>query len=77
MHRHSVTVYPTWGLGIGRVGSILGPLVGGVLVAANWSMSSLFQAVAVPAVISVAAIIVLCKSAGRSTTAIAENVMVS
>jgi AAHS family 4-hydroxybenzoate transporter-like MFS transporter len=37
-----------WSLGIGRVGSVLGPLVGGQLIALNWSQASLFHAAAVP-----------------------------
>jgi AAHS family 4-hydroxybenzoate transporter-like MFS transporter len=41
-----------WSLGAGRVGSIAGPVVGGILMSRNWSNGSLFAAVAVPAVIS-------------------------
>ena len=37
-----------WSLGIGRVGSVLGPLVGGQLIALNWSQASLFHVAAVP-----------------------------
>lgn len=35
-----------WALGIGRVGSIIGPLVGGALLAAKWSTGSVFLAAA-------------------------------
>ena len=35
-----------WALGIGRVGSIVGPLVGGALLAAKWSTSAVFLAAA-------------------------------
>lgn len=35
-----------WALGIGRVGSIVGPLIGGVLLAAKWTAASVFAAAA-------------------------------
>jgi AAHS family 4-hydroxybenzoate transporter-like MFS transporter len=35
-----------WALGIGRVGSIVGPLVGGALLIAKWSTGSVFMAAA-------------------------------
>ncbi|KAF1052029.1 MAG: 4-hydroxybenzoate transporter PcaK [Burkholderia gladioli] len=41
-----------WSLGIGRIGSVLGPLVGGQLIALNWSNESLFHAAALPVLAS-------------------------
>jgi MFS transporter, AAHS family, 4-hydroxybenzoate transporter len=38
-----------WALGIGRVGSIIGPLVGGLLLAAKWSAAAVFLAAAAAA----------------------------
>src|SRR5258707_11906821 len=38
-----------WALGIGRIGSIVGPLVGGALLTMKWSTASEFVAAAVPA----------------------------
>jgi AAHS family 4-hydroxybenzoate transporter-like MFS transporter len=38
-----------WTLGIGRIGSIVGPLVGGVLLGLHWSTHALFLAAAAPA----------------------------
>jgi AAHS family 4-hydroxybenzoate transporter-like MFS transporter len=38
-----------WALGIGRVGSIIGPLVGGVLLAQKWSPAAVFLAAAAAA----------------------------
>lgn len=38
-----------WALGIGRVGSIVGPLLGGLLLSLHWSTESLFGLAAVPA----------------------------
>ncbi len=41
-----------WALGIGRGGGILGPLVGGWLVAAGWSTPKIFQWAALPMIIA-------------------------
>jgi len=38
-----------WALGIGRVGSIVGPLIGGALLTAKWSTASVFAAAALAA----------------------------
>lgn len=40
-----------WGLGVGRVGAIIGPLVGGWMVASNWSPKEIFLVAAVPPII--------------------------
>jgi AAHS family 4-hydroxybenzoate transporter-like MFS transporter len=50
------TIYPTfvrssgagWALGIGRIGSILGPVIGGVLIGMKLSMPALFVCAAIP-----------------------------
>jgi len=63
----AATYYPTalrstgvgWSLGVGRVGSILGPVVGGELIRLNWSTTDLFLAVSVPAGISAVVLILL------------------
>jgi AAHS family 4-hydroxybenzoate transporter-like MFS transporter len=41
-----------WALGVGRVGSIIGPVVGGLLLAQHWPTPSLFLAGAVPAFVA-------------------------
>jgi MFS transporter, AAHS family, 4-hydroxybenzoate transporter len=56
----SASYYPTylrstgigWGLGIGRAGAIVGPLLMGELLRRQWSMPDIFHAVAIPALIS-------------------------
>ncbi len=56
----SGTYYPTymrttgigWALGIGRIGAIVGPVVGGQFMAMKWSTQNIFYAAAVPALIS-------------------------
>ena len=40
------------GLGVGRMGSIVGPVLAGQLISAHWTTRSLFLAAAVPALIS-------------------------
>ena len=49
-------VYPTsirstgvgWGIGLGRVGAIIGPLIGGLLVGMDWTVTMLFVAFSIP-----------------------------
>jgi MFS transporter, AAHS family, 4-hydroxybenzoate transporter len=56
----AATYYPTaerstgigWSLGVGRFGSIVGPVLGGVLIQRQWATSEIFIAVALPALIS-------------------------
>ncbi|WP_018431847.1 MFS transporter [Paraburkholderia atlantica] len=48
-----------WSLGIGRIGSVIGPLVGGQLIALNWSNAALFHAAAVPVLCSALLVVVL------------------
>ena len=57
-----------WALGIGRVGSIIGPLVGGVLLAHKWSTAAVFIAAAAAALCAALAAIALSllASTGRA-----------
>ncbi|NMM25766.1 MAG: MFS transporter [Glaciimonas sp.] len=56
----AASYYPTtlrstgigWSLGVGRIGSIIGPVLGGELIRLNWPNSTIFIAVAIPAVVS-------------------------
>lgn len=67
----AATYYPTalrstgvgWSLGIGRFGSIVGPVLGGILIQRQWDNAQLFIAVAVPAVISTAMLWMLSRGA--------------
>ena len=54
-----------WALGIGRVGSVVGPLLGGLLLSLHWSTEGLFGAAAVPALGAAAAALVLGAMARR------------
>ncbi len=68
----SVYFYPTalrstglgWGLGIGRIGAILGPLAVGYLLTAAWSAASVFAALSVPMLIGGAAIFIMGRTYG-------------
>jgi len=63
----SATIYPTavrstgvgWALGVGRVGAIIGPTVGGLLLAANIPARTLFFMIAVPALVAALAMFAL------------------
>lgn len=41
-----------WALGVGRIGAVLGPIVGGFLVGAEFSVGTIFAIYAVPAVLA-------------------------
>jgi MFS transporter, AAHS family, 4-hydroxybenzoate transporter len=41
-----------WALGIGRIGSIVGPVLGGLLLSLDWGMRRVFLAAAVPALVA-------------------------
>jgi MFS transporter, AAHS family, 4-hydroxybenzoate transporter len=53
-----------WALGIGRVGSIVGPLIGGVLLTMKWSPASVFMVAAVAALCAALAAFSLSRLAG-------------
>jgi MFS transporter, AAHS family, 4-hydroxybenzoate transporter len=60
----AASFYPTsmrstgvgWALGVGRIGSIVGPVLGGMLLSLEWSPQQIFLAAAVPALCSALAI---------------------
>ena len=66
----AATYYPTslrstgigWSLGVGRIGSVLGPVLGGALMHLQWSSSSLFLAAAVPACVSLIGVLAIARS---------------
>jgi len=53
-----------WALGIGRIGSIVGPLVGGVLLAEKWSTAAVFMTAAAAALVAALAALVLSRLTG-------------
>jgi len=68
----SATYYPTylratglgWGLGIGRAGSIVGPVVTGWFIALQWTTQSIFLALAIPALTSMIFVLLLSPAMG-------------
>jgi len=63
----AASFYPTyirstgvgWGLGIGRIGSIAGPIFGGMMLALHLPLTTIFQAAAIPAFVGGAAIFLM------------------
>lgn len=48
-----------WALGVGRFGSILAPVLGGILLANQWSIGALFLVAAVPALVLAGALLAM------------------
>ena len=75
----SAMLYPTtirstgigWALGVGRSGSILGPLVGGALLSLHWSTAGLFLIAAVPAAVAAAAAFGISRQVGQVVAEVA------
>jgi AAHS family 4-hydroxybenzoate transporter-like MFS transporter len=67
----TATHYPTairstgvgWALGIGRIGSIIGPLIGGAMLVHHMGVQSLFTVAAIPALVAAAASLLLARVA--------------
>jgi AAHS family 4-hydroxybenzoate transporter-like MFS transporter len=53
-----------WALGVGRIGSIVGPLVGGVLLSLKWTAGEVFVAAALAALCAALAAFLLGRRAG-------------
>jgi AAHS family 4-hydroxybenzoate transporter-like MFS transporter len=77
----TATLYPTfirstgvgWALGIGRIGSIIGPVLGGIMLSLQWHIPTIFVAGAVPVLIACGAAFALGrlpKSAAQPAAAI-------
>jgi AAHS family 4-hydroxybenzoate transporter-like MFS transporter len=68
------TFYPTalrstgigWGLGIGRIGAIIGPVIAGEMLRRGWSVTALFYSAALPAAASGLAMMALAVAMRRS-----------
>jgi AAHS family 4-hydroxybenzoate transporter-like MFS transporter len=72
----SVYFYPTalrgtglgWGLGIGRIGGVIGPFLAGLLLTAGWTPGALFLAAAGPLLIGAIAIAAMGQFYGHAGT---------
>jgi AAHS family 4-hydroxybenzoate transporter-like MFS transporter len=61
-----------WGQGIGRLGSVVGPLLGGVAIAAGWTPAQIFIAGVVPAVVAGLAVLAIAwRQAGEARAGVA------
>lgn len=56
-----------WGLGVGRVGAIVGPLVGGWMIAAHWTPQEIFMLAGAPPVCAAGLLLALRASGLRRT----------
>jgi AAHS family 4-hydroxybenzoate transporter-like MFS transporter len=70
----AASFYPTairstgvgWALGIGRIGSIVGPLLAGKLLLAGWSPQQVFRAGTVPALCALIAVLLTNRLKGSA-----------
>jgi AAHS family 4-hydroxybenzoate transporter-like MFS transporter len=75
MNALSATYYPTtiratgvgWALGIGRIGSIVGPIIGGLMLSMSWTPQQIFMAGAVPAFCAGLAVLVSGRLQGHAS----------
>ncbi len=56
-----------WALGVGRVGSIVGPLLGGTMLSIGWHPRQIFLAGAIPALCAASAIMLTTRFRARSS----------
>jgi AAHS family 4-hydroxybenzoate transporter-like MFS transporter len=56
-----------WALGVGRVGSIVGPVLGGVMLSIGWHARQIFLAGAIPALCAAISIMLTSRLRGNST----------
>lgn len=84
MNALAAAYYPTairstgvgWALGIGRIGSVIGPVVGGWFIGAGFDTSSIFLAAAVPAAIAAFCVFLLGLRRGRQDSTVAVKALV-
>jgi MFS transporter, AAHS family, 4-hydroxybenzoate transporter len=68
----AASFYPTyirstgvgWALGIGRIGSIVGPIFGGIMLSLHWPLTTIFLAAAIPSLVGGAAIFLMGRAQG-------------
>lgn len=73
----AATYYPTtmratgvgWALGVGRIGSIVGPLIGGIMLSNHVGVETLFVTAAVPALCACVAALLLTRTTGARDVA--------
>ena len=66
----SATLYPTriratgssWAFGVARLCSVVGPLAGGIMIAAHWPLGAIFQLVAAPMFVAMVIVLALARA---------------
>lgn len=48
-----------WALGVGRVGSVVGPVVGGLIIGMKWATPAIFAAAAMPTILATLAVLIM------------------
>lgn len=66
-----------WALGIGRIGGIMGPTLGGVLLSQQYSLQANFLAFAIPCLIALFAIYFVQEKHGQTNQVITSNKNIS
>ena len=56
-----------WALGIGRIGSIIGPIIGGMMLGLQWTPQQIFMAGSIPALIAGLAVIASGQLLGKAS----------
>jgi AAHS family 4-hydroxybenzoate transporter-like MFS transporter len=83
LNASSAVFYPTsirstgvgWALGIGRLGSITGPLLGGIMLSRSWSLQHIFYANSIPALLAGIAILLSALIPRNTPFATAERIV--
>jgi MFS transporter, AAHS family, 4-hydroxybenzoate transporter len=77
----AATYYPTairatgigWALGVGRIGAVIGPMIGGLLVARHFGVPTVILANIIPAIIAAAAIVLFQMRHAAETRVVAAT----
>ncbi|AEF22020.1 MFS transporter [Pseudomonas fulva] len=56
-----------WALGVGRIGSIIGPIFGGLMLGLGWSLQQIFMAALLPGALALGAVLTILFSQLRAT----------
>jgi AAHS family 4-hydroxybenzoate transporter-like MFS transporter len=56
-----------WALGVGRIGSIVGPVIGGMMLAVQWTPQQIFTAGAIPAACAAVAVVLSLRLNGAGS----------
>lgn len=55
-----------WPLGVGRIGSIVGPIFGGLMLGLGWSLQQIFMAALLPGALALGAVLTILISQVRA-----------